>query len=56
MRLYAEKAIQFVDGLTEDSFHDDERTQFAVVRAIEVIGEASKGVPPEVQILAPEIP
>lgn len=41
---YCNSAINFVSGFTYKSFSDDEKTVFAVIRAIEVIGEASKKV------------
>ena len=36
------KAMRFVEGLNFDQFREDERAQYAVVRALEIIGEASK--------------
>jgi uncharacterized protein with HEPN domain len=42
----AEKVALFVQGMTQDQFLADEKTQFAVVRALEVIGEAAKKIPP----------
>ena len=41
----ADKAQQFVVGMTFENFQSDEKTQFAVVRAFEIIGEATKRVP-----------
>lgn len=35
---YARKALQFVEGMTEEQFMVDERTQFAVLLAIEIVG------------------
>ena len=40
-----EKVATFTSGMTEQEFLTDERTQYAVVRAIEIIGEASKKIP-----------
>jgi uncharacterized protein with HEPN domain len=37
----AQKAQQFVDGMTYEAFADDEKTVFAVIRALEIIGEAT---------------
>jgi len=37
----AEKALEFVRGMEYSEFSEDEKTQFAVVRAIEIIGEAA---------------
>jgi uncharacterized protein with HEPN domain len=44
--LYAiSKVDEFTGGLTYEQFIEDEKTQFAVIRAIEVIGEATKNIP-----------
>lgn len=44
MKLAAERALKFLEGFTEGEFYDDEKTQAAVIRQIEIIGEASKQV------------
>lgn len=41
------KAESFSDGLDFEQFANDEKTQYAVVRCIEIIGEAAKQVPDE---------
>ena len=41
----AEMVASFIKGMTKDQFLADTKTQFAVVRALEIIGEASKKVP-----------
>jgi uncharacterized protein with HEPN domain len=51
----AEKALAFVTGMKYDEFATDEKTQFAVVRAIEIIGEAAKKVPQDVKEMYAEI-
>lgn len=38
-------AEQFVAGMNFDEFQTDQKTIFAVTRAIEVIGEATKHIP-----------
>jgi len=43
----ASKIIQFTSGLTETDFVKDEKTQSAVIRELEVIGEASKRISEE---------
>lgn len=43
----ANKIISFTDGMTEDDFLKDEKTQSAVIRELEVIGEASKRISDE---------
>ena len=45
----AEKALEFVRGMGYDEFASDEKTQFAVVRALEIVGEAAKKVPKDLQ-------
>lgn len=37
-------------------FKDDEKTQFALIRAIEIVGEASKKIPKEIKENYTEIP
>lgn len=38
------KIIQFTQGMSESDFLNDEKTQSAVIRELEVIGEASKKI------------
>ena len=52
----AQKAREFVAGMTYEEFVADEKTQYAVVRALEVLGEAAKKVPPEWREVYAEIP
>ncbi len=54
--LMARDAIGFLDGMDRDGFLDDRRTQYAVVRCLEVIGEAGKQVSPETRGRMPEVP
>jgi uncharacterized protein with HEPN domain len=42
--------------MTLEEFIADERTTYATVRALEIIGEATKRLPLEVRALDPEIP
>ena len=46
---YCESALSFISGLNYSSFIKDEKSIFAVIRAIEVIGEASKKVPKSIK-------
>ena len=52
----ADKATHFVSGMSIDDFAKDEKTQFAVIRALEIIGEATKKIPQDVKDSFPEIP
>ncbi len=42
---FSKSALTFIHGYTFKLFSADEKTLFAVIRAIEIIGEASKKVP-----------
>ncbi|MES1246007.1 MAG: DUF86 domain-containing protein [Acidobacteriota bacterium] len=44
-----DKAGQFVEGMTYEQFSKDDKTVYAVTRALEILGEASKRVPAEVR-------
>ena len=52
----ADRATQFITGMSEDGFLQDEKTKFAVVRALEIIGEATKKIPDEVREKYPDVP
>ena len=45
----AEKALAFIEGMDFDAFVVDEKTTFAVVRALEIVGEATKRIPDSVR-------
>ena len=51
-----QKAQGFLEGMSYEALARDDRTSFAVVRALEIIGEATKQVPDEVRTRFPEIP
>ena len=51
-----EKAELFITDMTYEEFIKDEKTIFAVIRAIEVIGEALKHVPSEFRQKFSDIP
>ncbi len=50
------KAEILLQGVTFDQFNDDFRTNFAVVRALEIIGEAAKRLPMSLREEYPDIP
>ncbi len=58
MLVNARRAQSIVVGLSsvEALYEVDWRTQYALLRALEIIGEAARYVPQEVRQLAPEIP
>lgn len=50
------KAMKFVENISYEEFINDDKTNFAVIRALEIIGEATKNIPHEVKRKYPEIP
>ena len=47
---------EFTEGMEFEDFQRDRKTQFAVIRALEIIGEAAKNIPTEFQRKHPEVP
>jgi uncharacterized protein with HEPN domain len=61
-RVYLEDILEaiariqrYTRGLSQDAFADDQRTVDAIVRNLEVIGEAVKQLPAEVRLRAPAV-
>ena len=52
----AKRILFFTNGMSGDDFLRDEKTFFAVVRALEIIGEAAKQIPSEVRDRHPNVP
>lgn len=50
-----ENVAAFTDGMDFDDFSADRKTVDAVVRNLEIIGEAVKNIPPEILLSKPEI-
>lgn len=46
----------FIGDQSFDAFKVDEKTQYAIARALEIIGEATKRIPAEFRNRYPEIP
>ncbi|MFA6316497.1 MAG: DUF86 domain-containing protein [Elusimicrobiota bacterium] len=49
-------ARRFVKGMTLAGFRRDKKTQNAVIRSVEVVGEAAKKIPPSLRERYPGIP
>ena len=45
----------FVQGIDEGIFYRDQKTQYAVMKALEIIGEASKNVPEKFKLQHSEV-
>jgi len=52
----AEKAQRFVEGSTYEAFVNDDKSVFAVIRALGIIGEATKQLREELRDEYPEVP
>jgi uncharacterized protein with HEPN domain len=51
-----EAAEDFVSDCTFEDFIRDTKTQYAVIRALEIIGEAAKNVPEDIRHKYPSVP
>lgn len=51
-----DKIAVFIESMDFEAFSNDDKTIFAVVRAIEIIGEASKNIGEEIRNANSEIP
>lgn len=47
---------EFIVGISPEDFKQDRKTIFAVVRAIEIVGEAVKNIPESLRSKYPEVP
>lgn len=51
-----DKARQFTQGLDYETFAANDEKNFAVVRALEIIGEAARNIPDSIRARYPEVP
>lgn len=56
MRIHAERAVEYLGDRTLEEFLDDHLIQAAVIRCVEVVGEAARLVSEDTRRRAPEIP
>lgn len=52
----ARKGEFFIEEMLYDDFLHDEKTQFALIRALEIIGEASNKIPKSISEKYPDFP
>jgi uncharacterized protein with HEPN domain len=55
MRVSCEKVLRYTRGLTFEQFVQDEKTFDAVVRNLEIIGEAAKQIPVDMRARYPQV-
>lgn len=51
-----DKVEDFTKDMKYEEFIEDDKTTFAVIRALEIIGEAVKKMPPSIKKQHPQIP
>lgn len=55
MLIAARQIVEFANGLSQEAFDDSKLHQFAIVRLIEIIGEAAKNISEPERKAHPEI-
>ncbi len=50
------KAMEFTKNMSYEEFVRDDKTIYAVIRALEIIGEAVKNIPEDIRKKYPDIP
>jgi uncharacterized protein with HEPN domain len=53
---YASKAESFLEGVSLEGFKSNEEKGLAVIRALEVIGEAARNIPKSIRKKYPKVP
>lgn len=56
MLTFCDKALRYTAGLDRQTFAQDEMRYDALLRNLELIGEAATHVPEEVRVTAPDVP
>ena len=56
MLLAAREAVEFADGLTFETFDRNRMAQLAILKAVEIVGEAASRIGVETRDAHPEIP
>jgi uncharacterized protein with HEPN domain len=51
-----DKIVKFTSGISYEDFVNNDEKVYAVIRAIEIIGEATKNIPQSIRKKYPEIP
>jgi len=51
-----DETVEFTEAMSFAAFKNDRKTINAVVRSLEVIGEAAKRIPEEIRSKAPDVP
>lgn len=51
-----QRISEYIEGLSYEAFRDDYKTQDAVIRNLEIIGEASRNIDGNVRDRFPELP
>ena len=52
----ADKVADFARGMDAATFRADTKTVYAVVRALEIIGEAARHIPRNLRLKYPDVP
>ena len=56
MQRFCSRVLRYADGLTAEQFEVNDMANDAVLRNLELLGEAAKQIPDEVRIRHPQVP